>query len=441
MLRYKENIDSLPAAVLEFGTRAFHLGHELTEIKTLCRQERRVAAVLHCGRVLGPLVRHASEARFPDLAGDVPTSLRVLADAGIVSRARMEQFAALNRLVQDAQTARREIHPADLDYAILLTGKVLTWFFCENASGPCLPSEALGALHVVAVADGELAMLVERSETADVELEATVGQHRAALLRSPVGAGLLLQAHVGREGRIDSNVLHRVRELTRTFPEDDLLHRLMARVLWWQGDRRGALLELETALGINPLEPDVLVGLGDWHQDSWVRSQRTDEAALHRAVQYYQLAWSHSRESDLRAGTEAAVLGLERGRRERSESIAQIIVEGYHRRFRAMGSAFRFRNRADRFRLAHAALILGEWQYARRRYNEALIGASRTEVLEVKRRLKLLLPLVGIEHSATRFLTGSGPRRRRSSRQLALPFIETEARGGAAVSSTVTVAR
>ena len=424
MLRYKEHIDALPATALDFGAGSFLLGHELSEIKQLCREERRVAAILHCGRILVPLASAAQRRLFGEPRTDLPTALRLLRDVSVLTPARAEQLTALHTLVRDAQTARRELHPADLDYALLLLRKLLLWFFSEFRLGMRLPADAMGAAQEMPI-DGELAMIVERSEVIRGELDDVVSEYRSVLLRSPIGPGLLLQGYIGRLGRIDSRTVQQVRELTHAFPDDALLHQLFARALWWQGDRAGALIELDNAQRLSSAEPDVLRFLGDWHQDSWLRSERADEPALHRALQYYQLAWVHSHETDTRAGVEAAILGLSRGHRERSESIAQLVADSYHRRFRAMGEGFCFRDREDRLSLAHSALLLGEWQYARRRYNQALASAPHNFVLAVKRRLRLLLPLLGIEHSPTRFLVGVGPRRRRSSKQLTLPFHDT----------------
>jgi hypothetical protein len=427
-------IVSLPAAVLSFSRAGLVLGQDLADLLAVHEQERAPAVVFYCTRVLEALIASAAEHFHGEATTSCPSNLNRLRELGALTRARDAQLHALVRLGQDAHAARRPIHWADAEAAILLLERLLTWYFVELESGPRLPTLARAELREL-VSDLELLAVFDALDSPACAFEPAGSlelpdAYPAAFLRSPDIAGLYFERRL-QEARPD---LRQVGEWItlglRAFPASVHLRQLLSDVLAARNETSDALRVLEDLSAEHPGDPATLRRLGHLYHRSWLEvGVEESEPMLRRALQCYQAAWSRSWETDNASGISAAVLGLHRGRAHRAEAIAQTVVESYRRRWLALGSRFRFWGFEDRVQLAHAALILGETEYARRRYLEAFDApdATKQRILGVKRQLKAMLLSLDVRVSPLRFLEGQFVKRRSSRRaeQLELPQISS----------------
>jgi tetratricopeptide (TPR) repeat protein len=428
----KPAVTTLPAAVLNFSRAGLVLGQDLTDLMAIHGEQRAPAVVFYCGRILEALVASAAENFFGEATTSAAPNLNRLRELGVLAWPRDAELGALRRLGQDAVLARRQIHWADADAAVVLLQRLLTWYFVELETGPRLPTLAGESLTEL-VADTELLHALDLLE--NTANDAAGGgwqrlplEQPGAFLRSPALAGLFLERSMA-EARPDWAQISDVATLAlRSFPTSVHLRQLLSDVLAARGDAAEALRVLEDLHRDYPADPDTLRRLGHLYRQSWLEvGVEESEPMLRRALQCYQEAWSRSRETDNESGVHAAVLGLHRGRAHRAESIAQTIVESYRRRWLALGSRFRFWGFDDRVALAHCALILGETEYARRRYLEAfeLPAVNKRAIAAVKRQLKAMLLALDVPVSPARFLEGHAIKRRRSAsaQQLELPQI------------------
>jgi tetratricopeptide (TPR) repeat protein len=405
------------------------LGQDLTDLIAIHAEQRAPAVVFYCGRILEALVASAAEHFFGEATTSAAPNLNRLRELGVLSWPRDAELAALRRLGQDAVLARRQIHWADADAAVLLLERLLTWYFVELDTGPRLPTLAGETLSEL-VADEELVLALNKLEMVATDSEPAAWQrlpieHPGAFLRSPAVAGLFLERSMAM-ARPDWEQVNQVATLAlRSFPTNVQLRQLLADVLSARGDGAEALRVLEDLHRDYPADPDTLRRLGHLYRQSWLEvGVEESEPMLRRALQCYQEAWSRSRETDNESGVNAAVLGLHRGRAHRAEAIAQTIVESYRRRWLALGARFKFWGFDDRVALAHCALILGESEYARRRYLEAfeLPTANKRGVAAVKRQLKAMLAALDVPMSPARFLEGGAIKRRRARATTQLEF-------------------
>jgi hypothetical protein len=425
----------MPALILNFRRGGLHLGQDLSELRATYTQQQAPAVLFYCGRVLEALASAAAEGFFGEATTSVAPNLNRLAQLGVLGWPRENQLQSLRRLAQDATLARRQVHRADIDTAVLLLGRLLTWYFVELETGPRLPTLGPKAELLGLEVDEALISALGRLESDEPAWRELPKQCPEVFVQSPVLVGLYCERQLSGPQPPVALVQAVLEGALRSFPWDVRLRQLLGDALLATGDVAGARRVWEDLDHDHPADPDTLRRLGHLYRKTWLEVPvEESEAVLRRALHCYQQAWSRSRETDNESGVHAAVLGLHRGRAQRAEAIAQTVIDSYRKRWLALGSRFRFWGFEDRVALAHCALILGETEYARRRYLEAfeLPAADKHEIALVKRQLKVMLGALDLRVSATRFLEGQPVRRRRSSgQQLELPlgFDETERQG------------
>jgi hypothetical protein len=415
----------LPAAVLDFSRGGFNLGRDLSDLHALYRDERTPAVLFYCGRILEMLLAGANELYFGEATTSAGPNLRRLADLGVLRSCRLAQLEALRHLALDAIWTRRPIHWADANCAVLLLERLLLWFFVELPRGPSLP--LLGSDTVRATAfDAELASVLRTLDGDDQAWRELPVTNQSAFLRTPVLPALYLERAL-REGESLSTALGVADDGIKSFAGDVRLGQVHATILRKRRATGNAIAELEGLNRRHPNDFETLRLLGDAYYDVWQYATPTTERelTLRKALRAYQEAWSRSYETDNHSGMQAALLGLLRGRAQRAELVAQNIFDSYLRRFRALGAAFRFADIEDRIRLAHCALLLGDSEFARRRYQAAFARPETTRSLidATKQQIKALLLALDLPSHPGRFLSGKTTRRRKmNALQLELPL-------------------
>lgn len=421
---------ALPAAVLTFKIEGFHLDEELGDLVSLWHGERWPALLLACGRSLRVLLAHALGS-YPEHSEtlDPPTSLLQLSQLGGVSAADLRLFRALSALESDAAQGRRRLYRSDGELALLITERLLEWYFARFPRGPQLDGLSTRACLAVAP-DPDIVLCLEQLESpppgSKVTREGIVRASRRTPAVAALHAGWLL---TGNQTAAQMAVVH-VQDALRAFPASRELTLLLARSLLILGEAEQSRAVLEQLNEQNPGDPDTLELLADHLKRGWEDPNRDfhlREQDLKRALELYQLAWTRTQETRASVGINAAVLGIIRGRVQRSEAIARAISGSYRHRWAALGEHFTFVDVQDRITLADASLILGDAEFARRRYTEAIELSKSPAATRQRLKLKLryLLPAVGLPPYVNQYLDGKLTRRRNPGAQLELFTVRT----------------
>lgn len=425
---------ALPAAILDFRRGGINLGSDIEQLQGQYSSGSYAAVLFFCGRILEALTSEAMSMILGEASTSAASNLRCLAEVSAVNPTRLSQLSSLRQLATDAVLARRTVHASDADCALLLLDRLLNWFFVELAAGPQLPTGQAGMPRVRRDHDAGIATVLTRLESGGEWRDLPEGCPGAFLATPAVPALYIDRALSALEAtdttRRERGAIRRTlgKVLTRAlrcFDADVRLRQLHAVVLGIEGDQPFALQVLKSLNREHPGDSETLHLMAyQFEQHALSLKGAAAEAALAGALESYQAAWSCSQETDRRCGLKAAILGLQRGRTQRAEAIASRIVDGFTRRWVALGERFEFSGFQDIVTLAHASLILGESDYARRRYRDAFEEPPRALLrTQTKQEIRTILAARGLAANPQRFLDGHLRRRRRSMlRQLELPF-------------------
>ena len=422
---------ALPAALLDFERAGINLGEDIAQLQTQYKSESYTAVLFFCGRILECLTAEATSRLLGEATANAASNLRCLTELMAISPKRWSQLSVLHYLATDAVLARRTLHRSDADCALLLLDRLLTWFFVELEVGPQLPTGGRTLPSVHQDNDPSIAAVLLCLESTRDWLKAPE-QSAGAFLATPAIAALyidkaLLELESNKQKGRKAIVKRRLGEVMtralRCFNADVRLRQLHGRVLGLEGDYPFSVRVLKTLNREHPGDSVTLSLLANQlRRHAEQLKGDAMESAQVEALQAYQRAWNCSQETDSRCGLQAAILGLRRGRTQRAESIASSIVDAYTRRWVSLGERFEFSGFQDVLILAHASLILGEAEYARRRYREAFEqGCSGALRALVKQEIRIILSARGLACNPQRFLDGR-MKRRVGLRQLEFPF-------------------
>lgn len=384
------SLPPLPPELAELTLPGFALGDDLESLTRVHAVGAHEATAFYAARVLEALSAAALDRAGLQAGFNAFANLGLLNQYGLLSAAALQWANAIRRTGNAVRHMLRRINADDAMVVVLLTERIVRWFFVEFPVGPRLPMLGGAGRRFALGPESGLRTLLDDLTSASCDARG-IGVRLVAsddpwLASTPVIGSLLGEMLLNAgHAEVACGVIDRA---LAAFPDDVRLNQLMGL----HCSRTGRLTEALERL--RPLHrrsrDDETIGiLAGIHKRIW-QAHPADRQSLHVARDLYAGGWNDSRKTNVYLGINAASLSLWLDDREQAATVAREV----HGVLSSRAESLRSRHHAalpgmnywDRVTLAESLLLLGGYDAARDEYRAAFLQHPRmTAAIDVTR--------------------------------------------------------
>ncbi len=398
----------LEPALADYHSGHFQLGRELRRLVAVREAAAVEAVVFYGARVLEALSGAALEAIQIPASVSVFSNLLALEQYSLLTTGPLYSAHALRRLGNTARHIQGELTPANADVALVLTERILTWFFLDLRR--VLDPSDERPLRSLCRDQGDLQLAVDSNlrqaaaiaddagRTCAGDWEELARRHGAALLSTAVLPAMIAELWLGRG--LTGSTLHLLRDALVRHPDDSRLLQLQLLALSRQGDLQSARERIDLLMARNSEDEETLGIAAGVYKRIW----RHDPAAiqwLSASHKLYRTGWKQSKQQNAYLGINAATTALWHARTDVSRRLALEVEQLLRGRAERLRQSCRTNIRADfwtQATLAEALLLQGRSEAAAAAFHVAgeqypddagSMSVARTQMYEIARALAI----------------------------------------------------